>query len=243
MAEKQKKAQKPSAFQQQLVEMREKREREQMIAQRKERIEENRNKLDSHMREAVDKYIDYSQKYGEDDMRTRFQAMTIMLIEPLNQVIEVIFALEETMSIIDEALIIVEDTMSIIDNILDPKHHKKVGVFGRWKTKMRMKRYMGAWKGRIKQLGVIMGEMMKGTEEITQSITKMMGSMSNTKGGTTGVGLNPKALKMVNDRKRELGMDTTETTDGDSAPTGGSTGGSAPTGGSSGGPGGLDGLI
>ncbi|MBQ8374587.1 MAG: hypothetical protein IJX98_03300, partial [Clostridia bacterium] len=196
----QQKKQKPSAFQQELLEIKEKREHEQMIEQRKQRIEDNRNKLSAKMTEAVDKYIDYMEQYGEDDMRTRFQAMTIMLIEPLNQVIDVMLALEETMLMIDDALGVVEETMGIIEKIMDPKHRKKVGFFGRLISKMRMRRYMGAWKGRIKQLGAIMGEMMKGTEEITRSITSMMGSMSNTKGGGTGVGLNSKARQLVEQR-------------------------------------------
>lgn len=225
------------------MEMRDKREREQMIAQRKEHIEQSKNKLAAHMLQAVDRYIEYSQKYGEDDVRTKFQAMTIMLSEKLNEIIEVIFGLQETMEVIDEALMIVEDTMSIIDNIMDPKHHKPMGWFGRWKTKMRMKRYMGVWTGRIKQLTGMMQGMMQGTEEITAEISKMMGSMSNSKSGATGFGLDAKSMKLVNDRKRELGMDATETTGDDGAPTG-SVGGTAPTGGSSGGgPGGLDGLV
>ena len=197
------------------------------------------------MREAVDKYIEYAEKYGEDDMRTRFQAMTIMLIEPMSQVIEVVLAMEETMSIIDEALVIVEDTMSIIENIIDPKNHQAMGFFARLKTKRRMKRYMNVWKGRIKQIFALMGGMMKGAEDMTRSMASMMGGMSNKKGGTTGVGLNPKALKMVNERKRELGMEATDaSTSDDGVPTGGSSG--APTGGASasdGGPGGLDGLV
>ena len=241
MAEKQQKRQ-MTDFERELLETKKKREREQMLTQRKERIDQNRNKLEAHMREAVDKYIEYAEKYGEDDLRTRFQAMTIMLIEPLNQVIEVILTMEETMSIIDEALVIVEDTMGIIENIIDPKNHQRMGFFGRLKSKMRMKRYMNVWKGRIKQLGDMMGAMMKGAEDMTRSMSQMMGSMSNKKGGSTGVGLNPKALKMVNERKRELGMQTTDT-DETGAPTGGAPTGGAPAGASDGGPGGLDGLV
>lgn len=242
MAEKQKKQQ-MSDFERELLETQKKREREQMIANRKQSISENRTRLEQHMREAVDKYIEYSEKYGEDDMRTRFQAMTIMLIEPMSQVIEVVLAMEETMSIIDEALVIVEDTMGIIENIIDPKNHQAMGFFARLKTKRRMKRYMNVWKGRIKQIFALMGGMMKGAEDMTRSMASMMGGMSNKKGGSTGVGLNPKALKMVNERKRELGMDTTGEPAGDGAPTGGSTAGSAPTGSGDGGPGGLEGLI
>ena len=243
MAEKQKKQQ-MSDFERELLETQRKREREQMIANRKQSIAENRTRLEEHMRPAVDRYIEYSEKYGEDDMRTRFQAMTIMLIEPMSQVIEVVLAMEETMSIIDEALVIVEDTMGIIENIIDPKNHQKMGLFARWKTNRRMKRYMTVWKNRIKQIFGLMGGMMKGAEDMTRSMASMMGGMSNKKGGTTGVGLNPKALKMVNERKRELGMEATETAGDDGLPTGGSSG--APTSGASssdGGPGGLDGLV
>ena len=219
MAAQKQKKQKPTEFQQQLMEMKQKREREQMIAQRKEHIENNRNRLDEHMRNAIDKYIEYSEK-DPDSLITRFQLMTISLIQPLNEVIETVFALEETMSIIDEALTIVEDTMSLIDSVLSPKTHKKVGIFGRWKTKMRMKRYMKVWQGRISQLGVIMKEMSNGTKEITSSISKMVGSMSNTKGDLMSSGMDAKTMKLINDRKRERGIEATDAGDINTGSTG-----------------------
>ncbi|MBQ8374586.1 MAG: hypothetical protein IJX98_03295 [Clostridia bacterium] len=244
MATKQKKKpESQSTFQSELERIKVEREQKQQMVQHREALVHKRNNLGQKLTEAVDKYIDYQQQYGDEDMRTKFQLSTISLLEPLSQFLEVILNLEETMSLLNESLEIVEETMSIVDNLLDPSRHQKPGLFSRLRSKFRMRRYMSAWKGQIKRMQVMMDEMSTGVELMSKEMTAMMGSMTKTtKSGGTGGGLNPAALDMINKRRQERGLDT-QSGGGSSASGGAPAGGNAPTGGESGGPGGLDGLI
>lgn len=249
MAEKQKKApQQQSAFEAELAEKKRQRQQQQVMQERKESLENKRNVLSKKMKEAVDKYIEYSQKYGEEDMRTQFQLMTINLLEPLSQFLEVILNMEETMTILDESMSIVEGSMEIIDHIIDPTRHQATGLFARARTRSRTKRFMNLWKGRLKQMQGMMQAMNSGVQIMTSEMSSMMasfgnfGGKKNKKQTTQGVGLNENARRMVEDRKRELGMDTEEGSTGESGGAGAPAGG-APTGASDGGPGGLDGLV
>ena len=103
-----------------------------------------------------------------------------------------------------------------------------------------MKRYMNVFKSRIRQMQGMMDSMACGVQLITKEMSSMMGSFGGGKSknqASSGITLGDTAMKLINDRKRELGVDTTESASGGGAA-------SAPAaGGSSGGPGGLDGLV
>ena len=240
MAQKQKKAPEKSAFQSELERVKAEREQRMIAEQRRESMENKRNVLNAKLKEAVDKYINFSQQYGEEDMRTKFAAAQITLYTPLTEFVEVILNMEEMMSVLGESLDIVEDSMQIIDGYMDTSRHKPVGLFDRWRTKSRMKRYMNVFKSRIRQMQGMMDSMACGVQLITKEMSSMMGSFGGGKSknqASSGITLGDTAMKMINDRKRELGVDTTESASGGGAA-------SAPAaGGSSGGPGGLDGLV
>ena len=247
MASKQKNAPQKSEFEIELEKRNEERRRQEEQKQRKESLENKRNTLNGKLREAIDKYIEYSQKYGEEDMRTQFQLVTVNLLQPLSMFVEVILNMQETLEVLDQSMEIVDQSMGIIDGILDTHNHPQTGLFGRMRTNMRMKRFMGAWKSRMKQIQGMMDSMSGGMKIITKEMTAMMATFSgggkkNKNQPASGGGLNDNARRMVQERKRELGMDTTEDS-GDSTSSNGSSGGASSAPASDGGPGGLDGLV
>lgn len=246
MASRQKNAPQKSEFELELERRNEERRVQEEQKKRKESLENKRNTLNGKLREAIDKYIEYSQKYGEEDMRTQFQLVTVNLLQPLAMFVEVVLNMQETLEVLDQTMSIVDQSMGIIDGILDTHNHPQVGLFGRMRTNMRMKRFMGAWKSRMKQIEGVMSSMSGGMKIITKEMTAMMATFSgggkkNKNQPASGGGLDGNAKRMVEERKRELGIDTTEGSGDTSGSAGGTSG--APAGSADGGPGGLDGLV